>query len=85
MSQLSLFAPTMITSYTQLNIHQRINWKTWNCNGDCWPNVYYTIRMAQDQIKDWTPKPLLTDKRIQQTAPAYPPKYIYNYHGRKDY
>lgn len=60
MEQLRLFEQR-VYDYTQLTIHQRINFKSWHAKPDRWPEIYYTIKCARDRIRHWNPKPLTSD------------------------
>ena len=90
MEQLQLF-DQRIHNYSDLSIHQRINWKSWNSMSDNWPDIFYTIANAIYRLNDWYPKPSINDKRFARVAPLVHPRRIqgkflfFNSNTRHDY
>ena len=67
-TQLSIFE-TRVYDYQELSIHQKINWKSWNALPVFQYTVFFTIENAPHRIKDWSPKPLLSDRSITEPSP----------------
>jgi hypothetical protein len=75
-TQLNLFE-IVFYDYSQLSIHQRINFKSWNRLPTFEHSVYFTIENSIDRITKWSPKP--TTNSVEVNIPSPYTKSIFGY------